>query len=269
MENKKCELCGNFFEFNPKDKRQREKRFCSRECSASYRGKKNKGRKHSEESKKKMGLKGELNAFYGRKHSKKSKEMMSASSKWDDSKFRFCNMTNKEKEILDGLMLSDGCLSENSRISARLTFGFKYKETSEELLRELGSINFSPIWQSKKTNCWHSKSNMYHDLLNENKRWYPIKKKIVPKDIIITPLSCYWWFIGDGYTSEGNVYLCTDSFSKEDNEFLVEKLNKKGFNPSITSRNRIRFNKKETITFLKWITPEKGIMEQYKYKWEI
>ncbi len=269
MEKKKCESCGGLFDFNPKIKRQRKKRFCSRECSASYRGNKNKGRTHSEEVNKKKGLKGELNAFFGKNHSKESKEKMSESSKWDDSKFRYCNMTTKEKEVLDGLMLSDGCLSESSRISARLTFGFKYKETSEELMQELGSINFSPIWQSSKTNCWHSKSNMYHDLLDENKRWYPDGEKIVPKDIMITPLSCYWWFVGDGYTSEGNAYLCTDSFTKEDNEFLINKLKGIGFSPSLRSNNRIAFNKFDTVKFLEWIKPESGILEQYEYKWEI
>ena len=110
---------------------------------------------------------------------------------------------------------------------------------------------------------------MYHDLLSENIRWYPKKEKIVPKDILITPKSCYWWFIGDGYTSVGAAYLCTDSFTEDDNNFLINKLNEKGFNPSLTSKNRIRFNKKDTINFLRWITPEGGIMEQYKYKWEI
>jgi len=93
--------------------------------------------------------------------------------------------------------------------------------------------------------------------------------KIVPKNILVTPKSCYWWFIGDGYTSNRNVYLCTDSFTKDDNYYLIKKLNKEGFNPSLRSNNRIAFNKQDTIKFLEWITPKSGIMKQYKYKWEI
>lgn len=273
-ENKKkeirsCKICNGEFEVNLRNKREIGKIFCSRVCSGRNNGQNGKGRIYSDEVNKKKGRKGELNSFFGKSHSEESKTKMSEASKWDDSKFRYCNLSDEEKEVLDGLLLSDGCLSEKSRISARLTFGFKFKETPEEIFKELHSIEFGPIWQSEHTKCYHSKSNMYHDLLNENKRWYPKKEKIVPRDILITPKSCYWWFIGDGYTTNGNVYLCTDSFTKEDNQFLIEKLNKKGFKPSITSKNRIRFDKKDTIAFLKWITPEKGIMEQYKYKWEI
>ena len=86
---------------------------------------------------------------------------------------------------------------------------------------------------------------------------------------MITSTSCYWWFIGDGYDIDGNAYLCTDSFSENDNVFLINKLKEKGYDPSLTSQNRIRFNKKDTIIFLEWIKPENGILEQYKYKWKL
>lgn len=270
-EKRKCELCKEVFEINSKRKDQIKKRFCSSYCAKSFNGKNNKGKKRTKEQRLKISesIKGENNPFYGKTHSKKTKQLIGEKNRWDNSKFRFCNMTLEEREVLDGLLLSDGCLSEKSRISARLTFGFKFKETVEEIFKELHSIRFSPIWQSEHTKCYHSKSNMYHDLLDENKRWYPDGEKIVPKDIAITPLSCYWWFIGDGYTSEGNVYLCTDSFIKEDNEYLINKLKEFGFSPSLRSNNRIAFSKVDTIKFLEWIKPENGILKQYEYKWEI
>lgn len=267
---KNCKDCKNVFEC--KDTIRNSKReFCSRACAQSSNGKNNKGKKRSLEFKEKMSedFKGENNPFFGKTHSKKTIKKMSKSSLWDESKFKNCNLQQKEKEILEGLMLSDGCLSEKSRISARLTFGFKFKETCEEISKTISSMNFSPFWQSEQTKCWHTKSNMYHDLLIENKRWYPKGKKIVPQDILITSTSCYWWFLGDGYNTDGNVYLCTDSFSSDDNKFLIKKLKEKGFNPSLRSNNRIAFNKKDTINFLEWIKPQDGILEQYKYKWQL
>lgn len=273
-ENKKkeirnCKICNNEFDVNLRRKRESEKILCSVSCARVYNGLNNKGRKHSDEINKKKGLNGEFNAFFGKTHSKESKEKMSKTSMWDESKFRYCNLQFEEKEVLDGLLLSDGCLTEKSRISARLSFSFKFKETPEEIFKALNSLDFSPIWQNEDASCFHSKSNMYHDLLSENKRWYPKKEKIVPKDVLITSKSCYWWFIGDGYVTAGAAYLCTDSFTEEDNRFLINKLKNEGFNPSLTSRNRIRFNKKDTIIFLKWIKPESGIMKQYRYKWKI
>ena len=266
---KNCKYCSTHFTVNKNSKTQNKKLFCCHTCSSKYNGEQNKGRKHSIDTNKKKGLKGELNGFFNKKHTEESKLKMSKSLQWDESKFKYCNITNYEKEVFDGLLLSDGCLSETSRISARLTFGFKYIETLQAISNELSSINFSNINIDKKTGCYHFKSKRYHDLLNENKRWYLNKKKIVPRDVIITQKSCYWWFIGDGYNTNNNVYLCTDSFSKEDNLFLIEKISEIGFKPSLTSKNRIRFNKKDTIIFLQWITPENGIIDKYKYKWKL
>jgi len=268
---KRCELCNAEFVINSRNKREKNKRFCTQKCAKTNNGKSNIGRKHSLATKEKIkkNTTGENNHFFGKSHTIISKNKMSKSSQWNKSKFRYCNLKNEEKEILDGLMLSDGCLSEKSRISARITFGFKFKETCVEIINSINSINFSPIWQSKKNKCWYTKSNMYHDLLKENNRWYPESKKIVPENVLITSLSCYWWFLGDGYISEGNVYLCTDSFTENENLFLISKLKEKGYNPSLTNKNRIRFNKKESIEFLHWIKPENGILEQYKYKWKL
>jgi hypothetical protein len=266
---KKCKLCNTEFSYKPSLKRDVNKKYCSRKCSCKHNGLKNKGKKHSVEVNLKKGLKGNKNPFYNKKHSEESKLKMRNSSLFTEDKFKYCNLSNTEKEVFDGLLLGDGCVSEKSRISARLTFGFKFIETLEAIRNELKSINFSNVCVVKKTGCYHFKSKYYHDLLIENLRWYINGKKIIPKNILITQKSCYWWFIGDGYNSKGNVFLCTDSYDKTDNMFLIEKLNNYGFNPSLTSKNRLRFNKKETINFLEWIMPLNGVMECYKYKWKI
>lgn len=266
---KKCELCNSEFIINSRNKREKKKRFCTSKCAKTHNGKANKGRKFSDEINKKKGRSGEKNHFFGKTHSKLSKEKMSKSSEWKEENFNFCNLSDIEKQILDGIVLGDGCLSETSRISARLTFGFKFKETLENIFDALPSLKFSPAWQSKISKCWHSKSSFYSDLLSENKRWYVDKKKIVPKDIILTPISCYWWYIGDGYISNGNVYLCTDCFVEKEVTMLVNKINNLGFKCAITSKNRIRFFKEDSLNFLNWIKNNNIIHNQYKYKWEI
>jgi len=268
---KKCKLCNKNFSYNDRLKRERDKMFCCSFCAKSHSGQQNKGRKRSNAVKQHLSEinKGSKNPFYGKKHSKESLDKLSKNSQWGQSKFKFCNLSDKEKQILDGLMLSDGCLSETSRISARFTFGFKYEETVNEIYKNFSSLTFSPTWKSFKTGCYHSKSHFFRDLLFENSRWYFNNKKIVPKDIELSSLTCYWWFIGDGFCSNGNVFLCTDSFSKDENLFLIEKLKKLGYGGvSLQSTNRIRFYKKDSIRFLNWIIPsEEKILEVYKYKW--
>jgi len=266
---KKCENCNKKFEHRD-NKRNKNRKFCTGHCAKVSNGKSNKGRTHTPETIEKIrqsGL-GDKNHFFGKKHSVDSKAQMSKSSEWGEEKFKYCNLTQKEKEILDGLMLGDGCMSEKSRISSRLTFGFKFKETVLDIFEAFPSFKFSPPWQNKKDKCWSSKSNMYSDLLQENRRWYLNDRKTVPLDVVLTSLSCYWWFIGDGYVSGGNTYLCTDSFTKKEINILILKLKKLNLNARITSRNRIRFLKKDSAEFMKWLEKNNIISKQYQYKWD-
>ena len=266
---KKCEQCSNVFIINEKLKVERNKRFCTSFCSKQNTGLKNKNRKHSEEINKTKGLSGELNPMFGKTHSDELKKQIKTTKLETNLKnVKNCNLSNIEKEVLDGIMVSDGCLSSTTAISARLSLGFKYNETLEDIKTALPSISFGPTNIVNNGSSFHNKSKMYGDLLLENKRWYINGKKIIPEDLKITKASCYWWFIGDGYNSNNNVYLCTDSFTKEENLLLYDKFKQLGFKCNLTSRNRIRFHKKDSIEFLKWITPENGVHKQYKYKWK-
>jgi hypothetical protein len=65
--------------------------------------------------------------------------------------------------------------------------------------------------------------------------WYPApeRKKIVPKNLILSPLICAVWLCDDGSITYGtnqyrlNMQLCTNGFTKNDVEFLVQLLNKR------------------------------------------
>lgn len=278
LEIKKCELCGEPFEYNPRNKRSSNKRFCTSLCAKRYNGLNNKDRKHTEEFKKMLSdrNKGENNPFFGRVHSVESLNKMSKSSQWDESKYKYCNLTKKEKEILDGILISDGSISV-SRISGRLSFGFMYIETINRIINDLKSIEFLKPWkyeskEDKRTKksyvSYLTKSRAYHDLLLEYNRWYKNGIKIIPIDIEITPLMCYWWFIGDGYNSNNNVYLCTDSFDKESINLVNKKLKQIGFTTAIRSSNRIAFDKKSSTDFLEWISKDIEIQKEYLYKWK-
>lgn len=266
---KKCEQCNNIFIINERLKLERNKRFCSSFCSKQNTGLKNKNRKHSEEVNKSKGLSGGLNPMFGKTHSDELKKQINKTKLETNLKnVKYCKLTDIEKEVLDGIMISDGCLTSTTAISARLSLGFKYNETIEDIKIALPSIIFGPTNIVNNGSSFHNKSKMYGDLLSENKRWYVNGKKIIPNDIKITKNLCYWWFIGDGYNSNENVYLCTDSFTKEENLLLCDKFNELGFKCSLTTRNRIRFYKKYSVNFLNWIIPENGINKQYKYKWK-
>lgn len=276
---KKCELCSLDFEYNSGNKRESNKRFCSSFCAKRNNGLSNKGNKHTDEWKKMMSEKnsGENNPFYNKRHSIESIQKMSESSLWDESDYKYCNMSEHERKIFDGIMISDGSLSV-SRISGRLTLGFKYLETIERIITDLTSISFLKPWEynsnpDKRTNKsyknFYTKSLSYHNLLHEYNRWYKNGVKIIPNDTKITKIMCYWWFIGDGYISNSNVYLCTDSFDLESLEFISKKINEFGFKNSIRKNKRISLNKESSYRFLEWISKDIKIQKEYLYKWKI
>jgi transposase len=57
-------------------------------------------------------------------------------------------------------------------------------------------------------------------------QWYRNRTKIVPRNLRLTPRTVLHWFIGDASPRTNRITLCTQSFSKEDNEFLADLLKK-------------------------------------------
>lgn len=182
------------------------------------------------------------------------------------SRHKYADISEKQMEVLDGILLADGHLDASS-IAARLTYGCEFRRTLYDIEEQL-DLSFSPHCKSK-TGCWHFKSHSYIDLLAERKRWYPNGKKIVPDDVRLTPRSAYWWYIGDGYKTKYGLCFCTDSFNKKSIDILRNKLFNLGYDTThVKSRNRIRIKgSKSRNTFLCWVKDNITISKQYLYKW--
>lgn len=276
---KMCEFCQSEFEIIPKGEKDRslKKRFCSSLCAKRNNGLNNKGKKRTESYKKNLSekVKGSGNPFFSKKHTIESKDKMSKSSKWDESNFRYYEFSNDQRDIFDGILISDGSLERPSRISSRLTLGFRYKQTIERIIFDLNNMIFCPIYEYKyidKRNGntitnFFTKSYSSNTLLYEYNRWYKEGVKIVPDDIKLSPLFCYWWYVCDGFISNGNIKLCTESFDYEYLEILIKKFKEIGITPNINSKKRLFFSKKETLLFLDYISKIK-IQKEYEYKFK-
>jgi hypothetical protein len=202
IKTKLCELCSEPFEVDINHKNSSKKRFCSGFCAKRNNGLNNKGKRRTEEYKEQLSkkLKGDGNPFYGKKHTEESILKMKKSSEWKNCKFRICTLTPAEKEIFEGIIISDGYLN-SCRTSTRLSLGFKYKETLERIYNDLQSIQFDKIkkYESKphkKTNkkyiSYHMRSLPYFNFLDFRKKWYKNNKKTIPEDLDITPLFGYY-----------------------------------------------------------------------------
>jgi len=245
-------------------------------------GLKNNGRIHSEKFKtqKSIANTGAGNPFFGHHHTQKSKDKCGPPLSYFKGRTKHCSIINKNRDIFDGLLISDGSIDNQSAVCGRLTFGFKYLETIERLTEDLTCMEFLTPWKyvSKKDKrtgnyytSFHCKSRNYAELKDEYDRWYSNGKKIVPKDITLTALFCYWWYVCDGYLSQSSrVHFATNCFTKDDLLFLQEKLLKIGFSVSILKGNKLAMKSESSRRFLNWIVEnEIEVQNEYLYKWQI
>ena len=145
-----------------------------------------------------------------------------------------------------------------------------------DTLKEFGIEQAGKIHKHyyKKYNCYtyHYSSRAYPELLSIHKEWYPKGKKIVPRGIVLTPLVCRQWYLGDGSLITNNknyrVLLCTCAFPKPDVMWLIKQLREIGFWAVWQNGNMISIvNKPNKIfnNFLEYIG--ECPVECYKYKW--
>jgi GDPmannose 4,6-dehydratase len=173
-------------------------------------------------------------------------------------------LSEHQKSIIDGLLLSDGHINR-LKYGARLTFGFKHYEAVDSLIKVLEPMVFCPVWFSKKTSCWHTKSHSYSNLTRTHERWYKDGIKKVPKNLILNRSCCYWWYIGDGCVGNYQLVLSTDGFEKDCVLYLSELLKKEGIKNSVLSSNRIRVFSKSIDAFFGLVGP--SFHKCFNYKW--
>ena len=156
------------------------------------------------------------------------------------------NPTNKFIELLDGTLLGDGWLrgyktsgdyglEQNNRPYIKWmydkfnNFGIdgRIRErttTRKEIARNFGR---NPPEDDKELNSYTFNTLRYKELKNQYSRWYPNGSKIIPKDINITPLNMFIWFLEDGsayWGSTKKVKFHTNGFNKEHVLMLKDKL---------------------------------------------
>ncbi len=102
--------------------------------------------------------------------------------------------------------------------------------------------------------------NEYHSL------FYKDKKKVIPLNIqdLLTPRGLAHLIMGDGFFYQGIIMLCTESFSKEEQEVLINALDEKfGIKATLNKRisstgiqsYRIRISKKSMDKLIVLVKP--------------
>ncbi len=184
-------------------------------------------------------------------------------------------LNDRQKEIIIGLMLGDGCIqfsNKRSNIKPRLTIARSLidKDYMFWIFNELKCIfNSEPndykVFDKRNNKIYYSsrlQSRSLECLLPLREQWYPNKIKIVPKELELTSLILLIWFLDDGtfIVKNQNSYilkLATDGFTKDDTCFLAKMLSKRyNSNFRICKNNngyQILSSTKGAISFIKEI----------------
>ena len=193
-------------------------------------------------------------------------------------KKNYAVLTDSVHEVMEGELLGDGCVirHHNSQFSACYQHGSKhgmYLRWLQSLFNSSG-IECGKIY-SRSDGTYLFRTFSYDVLLPLRNAFYPNGKKIVPQELVLTPIKALHWYLGDGSLAQSSssknshIELATCSFCLESLAVLIKELLSNGIHARIHSRNRLYIGTKDTPKFLKWIGPcPNEIEEIYGYKWD-
>ena len=190
--------------------------------------------------------------------------------------------TEEQLEILSGTLLGDSCLQYYPKFGwsapkFKCDHGIAQKEYAELLdskLKTLGSSLKVYSRVDKRRNVVQTYytvvtgGNQYFHLLYNS--LYKTGKKEVCKEILehFTIKSLAYLYMDDGFFHQGTADICTESFSKESVQMLVEYFKERfDLHFGLSKRNkgyRLRLHRKEFSRFVELISPH--VIDSLKYK---
>ncbi len=148
---------------------------------------------------------------------------------------------DKLEDIINGLLLGDGCITIDKNKYCRLKVTAKDKKLLEWIKSKLERWGLRCYFTFDRRNETYSLYTSHELFIRLRRRLYTKingkTQKVVPRDLELTPTTLLFWYIGDGSLvrhPDPNrvpwIVLATNNFRKEDVEFLIQKLKELGLN---------------------------------------
>lgn len=202
-------------------------------------------------------------------------------------RYDILNIPKDLKQIMLGSLLGDGHISKpngkNGACYYQERHGSKQKDYSEWKFENLGEFKRTINVHFKFVKFPNGSSGTYefidirsisHPLFTElRNEWYPNGKKTVPESVTeLDPLGLAVWYMDDGSYSSKTFKFYTNSFSKEENQFLSDLLNEK-FQIQTSVQSFVRTKKENHILVVKAVSrnrfvevTEPYLLNSFKYK---
>ena len=182
----------------------------------------------------------------------------------------FLPVTDRQKDILIGCVLGDAYIAQLGKI--RIEHSIKQKDYVFWKYKELKSLAY-PSLPRELTHKIKITSKEYQsiffDLRQYFRSWrsifYKEKKKIFPKDLLLSPLSIAVWYMDDGCWTGKKCVIAIESFDLENGTNIQSAFYRQFGIESIIGKNRkLVIRKKSHDKFYGLISPY--IISSLKYK---
>jgi len=132
-------------------------------------------------------------------------------------------INEKQKELLIASLLGDGGLEKGGRFKLGQTMIGDKKEYVDWLQKELSPYSKEVYKCGPSFRFYTITHSVFKDL---RQKWYPAGKKIIPKDIVLSPQILAHWHVQDGTNNQAkkSLILATDCFTKSDTKFLQSRI---------------------------------------------
>lgn len=178
------------------------------------------------------------------------------------------SLTEEQKQIIAGCLLGDGAM----RIKTNALLEINHSQKQKGLVDWLYAILKEFVITGPKVRKGNGNRVAYRfttrslpAFTNLYRQFFSAKgKKMVPTNLMLSPLVLSVWFMDDGSKTRSSIYLNTQQFSKEEQNLLQEMLKKQwGIETTLNKdkqyfRIRIRFNSvKRFVDLIKpYLLPE-------------
>jgi len=191
-------------------------------------------------------------------------------------------LTDIQLEVINGALLGDGHLTKQKHGNSQFSYTSKIKNHVEYVYNYFN--NYSTKEGIKEYSCYDKRTNKVYtrytartqlniSFTKLKKIWYKNNIKIIPNYLILTPLTCLVWYIGDGSLNCSKysqyVKLSTNCFTyNELNSIIIPQLNIFNAELKKTEKNNqyiIYIPHHKIKEFLNYIG--ECPFDEYKYKW--
>jgi len=181
-------------------------------------------------------------------------EYKSISIHWERGSCEHPSLTNKQREIITGLLMGDGYINRNSKnpyvqsnmithdylkyVDRKLGIfgnGVSLYRTAKESAKQAKDRNFSPNAEEKNYSDVYRWQSKCHPELQEFANWYSSGKKVWPANIELTPTVLKHWYCGDGsFSNSGCEYIKIGMWNEVNRADTISKMFEKAGLPNPT-----------------------------------